>query len=102
MKIVNKTQAIVAFGSTLLVPAKPIEIANFDDVIEKHPFIAELVEAGKIVRINDETAEAMTEELEKQTVAGLKEYAKSRGINIEGLTKKAEIVDAIMNAAPQG
>ena len=102
MKIVNKTKAIVAFGNTLLVPAKPIEIANFDEVVAKYPLVAELVRSGDIEKVSEEKAAEMTEELEKQTVAGLREYAKNRGINIEGLSKKADIVNAIMNAAPQG
>ncbi len=99
MKIVNKTEHIVAVGGTLLVPAKPVEISNFNELTKRYPTFAEMVANGEIEKVSEEEAAIMAEELEKQTVEGLKEFARNRGIAIDGLKKKADIVDAIMTAA---
>lgn len=60
----------------------------------------EAAEKAKIIVTDNETGEESFK-LDGMTVAQLKEFAKENGIDIGEVTKKQDIIDAIVSAAEQ-
>jgi len=65
------------------------------DIVEVAPGVAERWERNRIARVVGAQNEGAKE---NQTVAELKEIAEANGVDISGLTKKADIIAALQAA----
>lgn len=96
--LLNKTARVIVLGGRgRLVPATPfaIESMTADEVKRMYPAVAELIETGEIKVVNKEQAEKAKAELDALTLKELQAYAQKKGINVAGMTKKAEVLAAI-------
>ena len=95
MKLLNKTARVIFAGGHMLVPARPIDVSNFDDLVKKVPRIAEMVESGEIVKISEVQAKKLEMEFEKENLDTLKKAAKEKGLDTSKARTKQDYIDLL-------
>ena len=95
MKLLNKTARVIFAGGYMLVPARPIDVSNFDGLVKKVPRIAEMVESGEIVKISEAQAKKLEMDFEKENLDTLKKTAKEKGLDISKARTKQDYIDLL-------
>lgn len=94
MKVINKAPRLIVAGSTRFIPLTPTE-CDFDALRAVYTDLNGYIDDGTLVIVNDAQAKKALEDLEEKSVALLRKVAAEKGIDIKGLRKKADIIDAI-------
>ena len=94
MKVINKAPRLIVAGSTRFIPLTPTE-CDFDKLRAVYTDLNDYVADGTLVIVSDAQAKKALEDLEEKSVALLRKVAAEKGIDIKGLRKKADIIDAI-------
>lgn len=95
MKLLNKTARVIFAGAYMLVPARPIEISNFDDLVKKVPRIAEMMENGDIVKISEAKAKEVERDFENANIDTLKKAAKEKGLDTSKARTKQDYIELL-------
>ncbi len=97
--LLNTTQHAIVYGSILLIPAKPVEVEeNEVELKEKYPALRRALENGTLKAVTKTQAERAEKALTANTIEELKQFAENNNIDLTGLTKKDDIIDAIKKA----
>lgn len=96
MKLLNNEARVVMAGELKLIPGVPAEFdGDLEELKKLYPAIAKRIDSGLITTLGAAQAAAAEQKLAEMTIEKLKEYAVAKGINLDGLTKKDQIVAAI-------
>ena len=89
-----KVTKTFVYNSTVVVPNTELTVDAIvaDNLVERNLVIVVGEELG------DENTDGHTDELDGMTVEELREYASEAGINLKGISKKADIIAAIREA----
>lgn len=94
--LLNKTARVIIVGGDRLVPATPVSLNLSEAEIKKmYPFIADMAKQGKIEFVTAKEAKQAEDDLAEKTIAELKAYAAAKGIQLNGATRKDDILEAI-------
>ena len=94
MKVINKAPRLIVAGNVRFIPLTPVE-CDFDALRETYTDLNDYVDDGTLVIVSDAQAKKALEDLEEKSVALLRKVAADKGINVKGLRKKADIINAI-------
>lgn len=94
----NNSKRLILVDDKKLVPGRASSDIDVEKAKKKFPSFAKMVESGEIEVITAAQAKAIEKDFEERSKADLIDYAKENGIDIAGLTKKADIV-AVIKAA---
>ena len=95
MKLLNKTARVIFAGGYMLVPSRPAEVSNFDDLVKGFPRIAETVEGGEIVKISEAKAKEVERNFEKENLDTLKKAAKEKGLDTSRARTKQDYINLL-------
>lgn len=95
MKLLNKTARVIFAGGYMIVPARPIDVSNFEDLVKKVPRVAEMVEKGELVKISEAQAKKMEIDFEKENLDTLKKAAKEKGLDTSKARTKQDYIDLL-------
>lgn len=94
MVLLNKTAHAIIFGSTVIVPAKPLKVDFAKADLEKVG-LSKYIDSGDVEIITQAEAKKIEKKFEEQSAAELRAYAKEHDIKIPFGSSKAEIIAAI-------
>ena len=92
MKILNKTARVIFAGRHMLVPARPCEVGDVEELAKKVPRMAELLASGEIEKISEAVAKKVEQDFEKENLATLKKAAKERGLDTSKAKTKQDYI----------
>lgn len=94
----NNTKRLIVVNGEKLIPGRATADINVDALKSQYPMIADMLANGDLTEITVAQAKAIEEDFESRSLADLKDYAAEKGINIDGLKKKSDIVSVIKAA----
>ena len=94
MKVINKAPRLIVAGSVRFVPLTPVE-CDFEALCAVYHDLNDYVAKGLLVVVTEQQAQEALENLEEKTIALLRKVAAKKGIDVKGLRKKADIINAI-------
>jgi hypothetical protein len=94
MKVINNAPRLIVAGGTRFVPLTPVE-CDFDALRAKYSDLNGYIADGTLVIVSEAQAKKAVEALEEKSIALLRKVAAEKGIDVKGLRKKADIIEAI-------
>lgn len=94
MKVINNAPRLIVAGNTRFVPATPVE-CDFDKLRAVYTDLDGYIADGTLVIVSEAQAKKAVEALEEKSIALLRKVAAEKGIDVKGLRKKADIINAI-------
>ena len=94
MKVINNAPRLIVAGSTRFVPATPVE-CDIEALCAVYSDLNDYIASGTLVIVSEAQAKKAVEALEEKSVALLRKVAAEKGIDVKGLRKKADIINAI-------
>lgn len=96
--LVNNTAHLIIIGGKMLIPRKPLIVADVDKMKETFPEVSAMIKAGQVLVMDNEEAKEVASEYEKMEIDELKAYAKAHDIKLGRASKKESIMEIIKKA----
>ena len=96
--LVNNTAHLIIIGSSMLIPRKPLEVADIDKLSATYPEVSAMIKAGQLLVKTPKEAKQIADEYEAMEVDELKAYAKAHDIKLGRAKSKEAILEAIHKA----
>lgn len=94
MKVINNAPRLIVAGTTRFVPLTPTE-CDIEKLRSVYTDLNDYIADGTLSIVSEAQAEKAEEALEEKSVALLRKVAAKKGIDVKGLRKKADIINAI-------
>ena len=95
--LINRTERGIKIGQYFLIPGKPTEIKELNELKKLYPDLAAMLDKGDVLSVNKAEAQKAEADFEAKSLERLKAKAKEKGINTAGMTK-TQIDEALSSA----
>lgn len=95
MKLLNNTARVIFVSAYALVPSRPCEVGNIEELMEKVPRLAELIKSGDVQKISAAKAKKTEQLFEKNSLSELKKAAEDNGLDTAQAKTKQDYIDLL-------
>lgn len=95
MKLLNKSRRVIFVGGYMLVPARPVEADNVDELVKKYPMLKEYMDNDEIAKVSDSKAEKLEIDFENANLAALKKAAEDKGLDTSNAKTKQDYINLL-------
>ena len=95
MKLLNKSRRVIFVGGYMLVPVRPVEAGNVDELVKKYPILKEYMDNDEIAKVSDSKAKKLEIDFENANLAALKKAAEDKGLDTSNAKTKQDYINLL-------